>query len=53
MMKYWVQFCKTGNPNGAGLPHWPKFSAELNTYLAFDDDIPTKNYADDVWFNIL
>jgi para-nitrobenzyl esterase len=53
MMKYWIQFCKTGNPNGPGLPHWPKFTARLNTYLAFDDDISTKNYADDTWFNIL
>ena len=24
---YWVQFAKTGNPNSAGLPHWPEFSA--------------------------
>ena len=53
MMKYWVQFCKTGNPNGTGLPHWPKFSTEFNTYLSLDEDISTKNYADDVWFQIL
>lgn len=53
MMKYLIQFCKTGNPNGAGLPHWPKFSDRLNTYLAFDDDISTKNYEDEAWFNIL
>ena len=24
---YWVQFAKTGNPNGVGLPPWPEFSA--------------------------
>ncbi len=23
-----LQFMKTGNPNGGGLPHWPKYSSE-------------------------
>ncbi len=25
---YWVNFVKTGNPNGAGLPHWTPFNAD-------------------------
>ncbi|HTT19542.1 MAG TPA: carboxylesterase/lipase family protein [Candidatus Sulfotelmatobacter sp.] len=27
MQKFWSNFAKTGNPNGAGLPNWPPYTA--------------------------
>ena len=30
MQKYWTNFAKTGNPNGAGLPTWPAYNAGSN-----------------------
>ena len=32
---YWVQFARTGDPNGAALPGWPKFSAGTDTLMNF------------------
>jgi para-nitrobenzyl esterase len=32
---YWVNFAKTGDPNGAGLPRWPKISAHGDQLMNF------------------
>lgn len=33
---YWVNFAKTGNPNGPGLPKWPAFSDGAQKVMVFD-----------------
>lgn len=38
MRAYWTNFAKTGDPNGAGLPEWPR--AGDGRYLAFAMDGP-------------
>ena len=32
---YWVAFAKTGDPNGAGLPKWPRYSAAEDAIIDF------------------
>lgn len=33
----WLQFAKTGNPNGGNLPHWPAYTIDNDTHLEFGD----------------
>ena len=33
MTSYWTNFAKSGNPNGADLPEWPRYSSETDTWL--------------------
>jgi para-nitrobenzyl esterase len=43
IQEYWTNFAKTGDPNGGGLPHWPKFDAAARVYLEFTDHGPAAN----------
>ena len=35
MSTYWVNFAKTGDPNGEGVPSWPAFSASNPQVMYF------------------
>jgi para-nitrobenzyl esterase len=40
MQIYWTSFAQTGNPNGGGLPEWPKLDQNANSYIEFSADGP-------------
>lgn len=42
MSSYWVNFAKTGNPNGGGLPKWPAYNAAEDQALEFGDQIAVR-----------
>ncbi|MCR5098369.1 MAG: carboxylesterase family protein [Lachnospiraceae bacterium] len=39
IMGYIVNFCKNGDPNGAGLPGWPDFSQDETLVLELGEDV--------------
>jgi len=42
----WINFVKTGNPNGAGLPEWTAYTAENGATLIFDNQVEVRNHHD-------
>ena len=40
MNAYWADFAKRGDPNGEGLPHWPRYSAAGDELLDFTNTGP-------------
>ena len=46
MSSYWLNFARSGDPNGAGLPRWPRYSEQRDEGLAFGDIIESiRNFA--------
>jgi len=39
--RYWVQFARTGDPNGGGLAHWPAYHAQSDELMDFTNSGPT------------
>lgn len=44
MQQYWVNFVRTGDPNGPGLPDWPEFRSPSGGFMHF---LPTGPAAED------
>ena len=38
MSSYWVNFAKTGDPNGSGLPKWPAYHAKDEVWMEFGNE---------------
>ncbi|MGB7345833.1 MAG: carboxylesterase family protein [Pirellulaceae bacterium] len=36
MIRYWIQFAKTGDPNVAGIQNWPKYKIDSDEHLVID-----------------
>ena len=39
IQQYWINFAKTGNPNGKGLPYWPAFDESKPTTMQFSNGV--------------
>jgi len=42
MPALWIRFARTGNPNGPGLPHWPRFTGQQPKLLQFGSEIQAR-----------
>lgn len=43
MSAAWVNFARTGNPNHAGLPHWPAYTSETKATMYLDTTCAVRN----------
>ncbi len=46
MSAYWVNFVKTGNPNGNGLPQWPMYSTTGKQVMILGDKTQSQSLPD-------
>ena len=53
MQTYWINFARTGNPNGGSLPQWPAYSAASGSevlYLSSDTHAAKDDLRDEFLF---
>ncbi|MEZ0539984.1 carboxylesterase/lipase family protein [Fibrella arboris] len=43
---YWVNFIKTGNPDGKGVPHWPAYSGADKQIMVLGDKVHAQTLPD-------
>ena len=43
LSSYWTNFAKTGDPNGEGLPEWPKYDADTDRALVVGDTVAAES----------
>ena len=41
MMNYWVNFARSGDPNGVGLPTWPAYDSKADIHIELGDEVRT------------
>jgi para-nitrobenzyl esterase len=46
MPDYWIRFSRTGNPNGVGLPQWPRFEPGQPRLIRFGTEIQSAPLGD-------
>lgn len=54
MSDYWVNFARTGNPNAAGLPRWPRYDPKAPLLMRLSPDpmaIPTPRADVQAWLD--
>lgn len=50
---YWINFAAKGDPNGKGLPEWPKFSTKTDTLVEFEKDVTVREKHRDNQLNVI
>ena len=53
MSSYWVNFARSGNPNGEGLPEWPIYEIHLKKIMDLGDHSSAKTLPDSARLNFL
>ena len=53
MSKYWINFIKSGNPNGGNLTHFPPTTKDSTNIMWLGDQWGADSIADDLRINFI